>query len=154
AVEWPAYGGDALGSRYSPLADITRDNVGTLRVAWTFRTGETPQAAPTRRPTAVEPTPLAVDRTPYLPTPLGKGLALDPPTRADRWRFDARVNAATPSGDFTSRGVATWLDPTAAEGAPCRRRVYIAAMDARLIALDAGTGAPCADFGEHGTVEL
>ena len=39
-ADWPAYGGDAGGTRYSPLAQITPANVGELRVAWTFRTGE------------------------------------------------------------------------------------------------------------------
>lgn len=153
-AEWTAYGGDALGARYSPLAEINRDNVTTLRVAWTFRTGETPQAAPTRRPTAFEATPIVVDGTLYLSTPLGKVFALDPVTGAERWRFNAQVNPQTPFGDFTSRGVSAWLDAGAAEGTLCRRRIFLAAVDARLIALDARTGAPCADFGERGTVNL
>jgi quinoprotein glucose dehydrogenase len=153
-AEWTAYGGDALGARHSPLAEITRDNVTSLAVAWTFRTGETPKAAPTRRPTAFEATPILVDGTLYLSTPLGKVFALDPATGTERWRFDAQVNPQTPFGDFTSRGVSAWLDPAAAEGAPCRRRIFLAAMDARLIALDARTGKPCADFGEQGTVNL
>ena len=123
-------------------------------MAWTFRTGETPKAAPTRRPTAFEATPILVDGTLYLSTPLGKVFALDPTTGTERWRFDAQVNPQTPFGDFTSRGVSAWLDPAAAEGAPCRRRIFLAAMDARLIALDARTGTPCADFGEQGTVNL
>jgi quinoprotein glucose dehydrogenase len=153
-AEWTAYGGDPLGARYSPLAEITRDNVTSLAVAWTFRTGETPKGAPTRRPTAFEATPILVDGTLYLSTPLGKVFALDPTTGTERWRFDAQVNPQTPFGDFTSRGVSAWLDPAAAEGAPCRRRIFLAAMDARLIALDARTGKPCADFGEQGTVNL
>jgi quinoprotein glucose dehydrogenase len=153
-AEWTAYGGDALGARFSPLAEVTRDNVTLLAVAWTFRTGETPQAAPTRRPTAFEATPILVDGTLYLSTPLGKVFALDPATGAERWRFDAQVNPQTPFGDFTSRGVSAWLDPAAAESAPCRRRIYLAAVDARLIALDARTGRLCADFGEQGTVNL
>jgi len=153
-AEWTAYGGDQLGARYSPLAEITRDNVTSLAVAWTFRTGETPQAAPTRRPTAFEATPILVDGTLYFSTPLGTVFALDPTTGVQRWRFDAEVNPQTPFGDFTSRGVSAWLDPAAAEGSPCRRRIFLAAMDARLIALDARTGTPCADFGERGTVNL
>jgi quinoprotein glucose dehydrogenase len=152
--EWPAYGGDALGSRYSPLAQITRDNVRRLRVAWTFHTGETPVSAPTRRPTAFEATPIVVDGALYLVTPLGRVFALDPATGRERWRFDARVDPASGFGDFTSRGVSTWLDPAAAPGARCRRRILVATVDARLIALDAREGTPCADFGENGTVDL
>ena len=154
AAEWPAYGGDALGSRHSTLAEIDRTNVGELRMAWTFRTGETPQAQPTRRPTAFEATPIVVDGMLYLATPLGKVLALDPTTGQPRWRFDARVDPQTPFGDFTSRGVSTWLDAEAPDGAPCRRRIVVATVDARLIALDARTGVPCAAFGEGGTVDL
>jgi len=153
-AEWTAYGGDALGAHYSPLAEITRDNVTQLRVAWTFHTGETPKAAPTRRPTAFEATPILVDGTLYFSTPLGTVFALDPTTGVQRWRFDAEVNPQTPFGDFTSRGVSAWLDAAAAEGAPCRRRIFLAAVDARLIALDARTGTPCADFGEQGIVNL
>jgi quinoprotein glucose dehydrogenase len=152
--EWPAYGGDALGSRYSPLAEITRDNVGRLRVAWTFHTGETPAAAPTRRPTAFEATPIAVDGALYIVTPLGHVFALDPATGQERWRFDARVDPASGFGDFTSRGVSTWLDPAAAAGARCRRRILLATVDARLIALDAHEGTLCIGFGENGTVDL
>jgi quinoprotein glucose dehydrogenase len=154
AAEWTAYGGDALGARFSPLAEITRDNVTSLAVAWTFRTGETPNAEPTRRPTAFEATPILVDGTLYFSTPLGKVFALDPETGVQRWRFDAEVNPQTPFGDFTSRGVSTWLDPNATEGAACRHRIFVAVVDARLIALGAKTGDPCADFGERGTVNL
>ncbi len=44
-ADWPAYGRDPGGSRYSPLAQITRDNVTQLKVAWTYRTGEAPEKA-------------------------------------------------------------------------------------------------------------
>jgi quinoprotein glucose dehydrogenase len=119
-----------------------------------FHTGETPEAFPTRRPTAFEATPIVVDGTLYLSTPLGRVLALDPVTGAERWRFDARVNPTVGFGDFTSRGVSAWLDPAAAESVPCRRRIFLATVDARLIALDARDGVPCDGFGEAGTVDL
>ena len=38
--EWPTYGNDPGSSRYSPLSEITKDNVGDLKVAWTYRTGD------------------------------------------------------------------------------------------------------------------
>lgn len=154
AAEWPAYGGDPQGTRYSTVAEISRDNVADLRVAWTFRTGETPAAAPTRRPTAFEATPIVVDGTLYLSTPLGKVFALDPTTGKPRWRFEARVDPDVPFGDFTSRGVSTWLDMAAPASAPCRRRIFVATVDARLIALDARNGIPCLRFGEAGVVDL
>jgi quinoprotein glucose dehydrogenase len=153
-VEWTAYGGDGLGSRYAPLTEMRRDNVSGLRPAWTFRTGETPDAFPTRRPTAFEATPIVVDGTLYVSTPLARVFALDPTTGVERWRFDAGVDRGLGFGDFTSRGVSTWLDAGASEGTLCRRRIFVAAIDARLIALDARDGTPCADFGHGGTVDL
>ena len=50
--EWNAYGRDALGSRFSPLTQITRDNVGRLAVAWTYRTGESERARHGSRPSS------------------------------------------------------------------------------------------------------
>jgi len=44
--EWPSYGNDVGGTRYSPLAQIDRGNVGRLRVAWTYRTGEVGGVSP------------------------------------------------------------------------------------------------------------
>jgi quinoprotein glucose dehydrogenase len=76
--EWSAYGRDAFGSRFSPLTQITRENVSRLEVAWTYRTGEID--IPTRQPAKLEATPLMVDGTLYLSTPLGRVIALDPET--------------------------------------------------------------------------
>ncbi|PYX53954.1 MAG: hypothetical protein DMG76_23590 [Acidobacteria bacterium] len=55
--EWPAYGRDPGGQRYSPLASINRKNIESLKVAWTFRTGDAYQPKH-GRPTAFEATPL------------------------------------------------------------------------------------------------
>ena len=150
-AEWAAYGHDQLGSRFSPVRQITRDNVARLRVAWTYRTGDTTHTIQTVK---FEATPLMVDGTLYLSTPFGRVIALDPATGRERWTFDAHVDRQGDWGDFTSRGVSTWLDPRAKSGAPCRRRIYLGTIDARIIALDARTGATCRDFGEHGTVNL
>jgi quinoprotein glucose dehydrogenase len=148
-TEWPTYGGDAGGTRFSPLAQIDRGNVHTLTAAWTFRTGET---QPGNR--SFEATPILVDGTLFLSTPLGKVIALDPVTGRERWRHDAEVSPRAGFGDFTSRGVSTWRDPEAPVGSPCSRRIIMATVDARLLALDARAGTPCADFGNHGTVSL
>jgi len=150
--EWTAYGRDALGSRFSPLTQITRDNVARLEVAWTYRTGEVD--ANTRQPAKLETTPLMVDGTLYLSTPLGRVIALDPETGKERWTFDAKPDRNANWGDFASRGVSMWLDPRAAVGAHCRRRIYIGTIDARIIALDARTGALCTGFGNGGAVSL
>jgi quinoprotein glucose dehydrogenase len=150
--EWAAYGRDAFGSRYSPLTQITRDNVAKLEVAWTYHTGDAGVA--TRRPVKFEATPLMVDGTLYLSTPFGRVIALDPETGAERWTFDAHVDRNGNWGDFANRGVSTWVDPRAPLGAVCRRRIYLGTIDARIIALDAKTGSVCTAFGKQGTVSL
>lgn len=148
-TEWPAYGGDAGGSRYAPLTQIDRANVSSLRVAWTFNTGE---VEPGSR--SFEATPILVDGTLFLSTPLGKIIAVDPVTGRERWRHDAKVSPRIGFGDFTSRGVSSWLDPRAAANAVCRRRIVAATIDGRLLALDARDGKPCPGFGSKGVVSL
>jgi quinoprotein glucose dehydrogenase len=150
--EWTAYGRDAFGSRFSPLTQITRGNVSNLVPAWSFRTGEID--VPTSEKPKFEATPIVVDGTLYFATPLGRVFALDPTTGKERWRFDAHVAQNENFGDFTNRGVSTWLDPRAPARAPCRRRIYVGTLDARIIALDARTGAICRGFGSAGTVNL
>jgi quinoprotein glucose dehydrogenase len=145
--DWPAYGHDPGGQRFSPLAAINRSNVGFLKIAWEFRTGDAYE--PKRgKPTAFEATPLYVDGALYLGTPLGRVIALDPLTGKQRWAYDSHVPKDAQFGDFANRGVSTWKP---ADG---QRRIYIATIDGRLIALDAGTGQPCADFGDNGIVQL
>ncbi len=150
--DWTAYGHDPLGGRFSPLDQIDRSNVSRLAVAWTYRTGEASES--TRRPTKFEATPLVVDGTMYLSTPFGHVIALDPATGRERWTYDAKVNHDGNWGDFANRGVSTWLDAAAPAAAVCRRRIYLATIDARIIALDAKTGAVCRGFGASGTISL
>jgi quinoprotein glucose dehydrogenase len=101
-----------------------------------------------------EAVPIFVDGTLFLSTPLGNVLALDPANGAVRWRFDAKLSLDASYGDFASRGVSTWVDSRLARGAVCHRRIFVAPVDARLIALDAATGKPCRDFGAVGQVDL
>lgn len=145
--EWSSYGHDPGGQRYSPLAAINRQNVTSLQVAWTYRTGNGYQPAH-GRPTAFEATPLFVGGTLYLATPLGHVLALDPSTGTPRWSYDAKVPRDEGYGDFASRGVSIWR---AAGG---QRRIFVATIDARLIALDAATGKAAVGFGDNGVVNL
>jgi quinoprotein glucose dehydrogenase len=154
AGTWSAYGGGPGGERYSPLTQINRSNVARLRVAWTYRTGDLARTTEHLRGSGFEATPLFVDGTLYLDTPFGRVIALDPERGTPRWSYDPKVDITKGYGDFTSRGVSTWLDPRRGAGAPCHRRIFVATIDARLIALDAATGKPCADFGAGGTVNL
>ena len=90
AGEWPAYGRTAAGLRYSPLDQITRDNLDKLEVAWTYHAGDVHPDLPG---TALESTPLVVGDTLYLCTPKSELIALDPVTGAQKWRFDPRLIA-------------------------------------------------------------
>jgi quinoprotein glucose dehydrogenase len=153
-VEWGVYGRDLEGTRYSPAARITAANVSRLEVAWTYRTREADPAFATRKPTSFEMTPLMVDGTLYVGTPLGRVIALDPVSGSERWTFDPGLARDIMYGDFASRGVSTWLDPAAAPGARCRRRIYVATAAAALIALDASDGVRCPEFGRNGAVDL
>ncbi|HEY2374901.1 MAG TPA: pyrroloquinoline quinone-dependent dehydrogenase [Gemmatimonadaceae bacterium] len=153
--EWRAYGRDAANTRYAPLAQITRENVSRLVVAWTYRTGETDTARfHFHRDPRFEATPLMVDGTLYFSTPFGRVIALDPATGLERWTFDAKPDVGGDWGDFANRGVSTWVDPVASPSALCRRRIIVGVVDGRILSLDSRTGKLCADFGDHGTVDL
>jgi quinoprotein glucose dehydrogenase len=144
--DWTAYGRDAGGERYSPLDDIRPGNVASLEVAWTFRTGDAYEPK-NGRPTAFEATALHIEGTLYFSTPVGRVFALDSSTGQPRWIYDAKVPRDMGYGDFASRGVSMWQ-----RGAD--RRIIVATIDARLIALDARSGTPVPGFGDHGTVDL
>jgi len=153
ADDWPAYGGDPGGMRWSPHDQIRRDNVTRLARAWAVRTGDLDVEPPPPRHMAFQATPIVVDGLLVLPTPLGRVLALDPETGAERWRFDPNTRIRKLS-EFTSRGVAAWTDTQAPAGAFCARRVFAATVESRLFALDAATGRRCPDFGRYGEVSL
>ena len=53
-IGWGVYGRDEGGTRYSPAAVVDRQNVGSLQVAWTYRTGEAGAAFATDEPTSFE----------------------------------------------------------------------------------------------------
>ncbi|MBW2696345.1 MAG: pyrroloquinoline quinone-dependent dehydrogenase [Deltaproteobacteria bacterium] len=151
---WPTYGGDAGGSRFSPLDQIHRGNVGRLRVAWTYRTGDWPGARSDLSRTTFQATPILDAGTLYLCSPANRIFALDAETGAERWIFDAKPSY-TGGWSRTCRGVALWRAAAGVDaGGDCSRRVFMGTMDARLVAVDADTGLACADFGEGGSVDL
>src|SRR6266705_1504257 len=153
--DWPSYGHDPGGMRYSPLTQINRENVAKLKIAWIFHTGDISEGKGQRKRSGFETRPLVVDGTLYLTTPFNRVIALDPEIGKQRWAYDPKIDLSGDYGDgLINRGVATWLDPTRPATQPCRRRLFEATLDARLIALDAATGAPCADFGKAGEVSL
>ena len=146
--DWPAYGHDAGGTRYSPLAQITRDNVARLKPAWEYHTGALKPDTGLNRKAAFEATPILVEGTLYLSTPFDQVIALDPSSGKERWVFDPKVDRSQDYSEVTSRGVSTWVDSKRGKDDPCRRRIFIGTIDARLIALDAATGKLCDGFGD------
>lgn len=152
-ASWPAYGHDNAGTRYSPLAQINRQNVSRLQVAWVFHAGDIGDGTHTRRRSGLEVTPIVTGGTMYFCTGFDRVIALDPVTGRQKWAYDPRINLQTPYGDgLVCRGVARW--PAPGPGAPPARRIFVATEDARLIALDAAQGRPVAAFGDHGEVRL
>ena len=165
-VSWSFYGGDAGGMRWSQLADITRANVAQLVPAWTISTKDLehklgdqgPQSGCAkchRGSTKFEATPLMVEGTLYVSTPLNRVVALEAVSGKEVWRFDPKLKLNIDRNEgFVSRGVALWSDPRSAAPIACRRRVFFATVDARLFALDATDGRPCTTFGDTGMVRL
>lgn len=150
-ADWPAIGGGAEAQRYSPLDQITPENVDQLEVAWTYHTGDVSPGTETHGATAFQATPLVLNDTMYLCTPYNRIVALDPESGEERWVHDPQVDLTgvyTP----TCRGVAYWEGEGADE--QCRERIVSGTLDARLIAVDAGTGEACEDFGESGSIDL
>jgi quinoprotein glucose dehydrogenase len=151
AVDWPAYGASAHGTKYSAASQIDRSNVARLAPAWDFRAGDLVGGEAVGR---MQVTPIVVAGTMYLATPRGAVIALDPSTGRERWRLPASIDTSARFGDYATRGVSYWRDSRAANGDPCAQRIFFGTVDARLLALSATTGAPCAGFGDGGTVDL
>ena len=149
--DWPAYGRDRGGERFSPLKAIDRKNVARLAVAWEYSTGEA--TIPIQQSVSLEATPLVLGGVMYLSTPLGRVVALDPESGKERWVTDLEVKPVS-FGDFTTRGVSLWTDARLGRGTRCATRVIVATVDARLHALDAVDGRGCPDFANGGSVDL
>jgi quinoprotein glucose dehydrogenase len=148
--DWPAYGGSYSARRYSPLAQITPANVGSLKRAWTIHTGDLPSEA-AGNTYGAENTPLKIGDSLFVCTPKNIVLSLDPATGRQRWRFDPRVSDDAIPYTAACRGVSYYQVP-GATGA-CAQRIILPTLDARLFALDARTGQRCTDFGTNGEVD-
>lgn len=144
-VDWPHYGGDAGGQRYSSAAQITPQNVRGLEVAWSYSTGE--QARHSLENASFENTPILAGGRLYVCSPFNAVAALDPGTGEPLWTFDPKVDPKVSyPNDYICRGVTYWRDPEAPAGGTCAARIFLATVDRRLFALDAATGKACPDF--------
>lgn len=151
--DWPAYGGSIHATRYSPLDQINRDNVGELTRIWEAHTGDLPSEEAEGR-YSPENTPLKFGNSLIVCSPMGIVMALEVTTGKEQWRFDPEVSEdAIPYG-ATCRGVAYFEVPDAGPDELCGTRILWGTLDARLLAVDAETGQACADFGTAGAVFL
>ncbi len=158
--DWSAWGANNHGLRFGALDDITPANIKDMKVAWTARTGELPKS--TGAGAEDQNTPIQIGDTLYLCTAYGTVLALDADTGAEKWRY---VSGGTIPSWQRCRGVA-YYDATDAQRVTDQpdgstpdqtispRRIFVPTVDARLIALDADTGKPAANFGDNGLVDL
>ncbi len=152
-ADWPVYGGAPGGGRFSALTQITPANVAALEPAWTYHTGDVFQPGEALAPTSFQATPILAFGSLYLCTPFNRVIALDPDTGAERWAYDPKVDVSQ-TYVTACRGVSAWTDAAAPVGASCRERIFTGTLDARLIALDAHSGQPCAGFGAGGSLDL
>lgn len=143
--EWRVWGADGGGTRFSPLAALTPANVAGLRPAWTVHLGVPPDG----RLGNLEVTPLMVGGRLYVCNNMSMVDALDPDTGRRLWRFDPHVDVSKVQSR-SCRGVAL----VRTGGSICPARLLTTTLDAKLWAIDAATGRPCADFGRGGMVDL
>jgi quinoprotein glucose dehydrogenase len=151
--DWHQYGRTPYGQRYSPLKQITPENVSTLQVAWQYQTGDVKLPDDVGE-TTYQVTPLKVRDTLYLCTPHNWAIALDAATGKEKWKYNPNVGLNPDRQHQTCRGVSYYADSTLTAGQPCAERVYLPTSDARLIALDAANGQICSSFADKGTLHL
>jgi len=137
-TEWPTYGHDPGGMRFSPATQITPKNVSELKVAWVYHMR--PEGSGL---SGSEVTPIIADGVMYLSTPYNRVVALDPTTGKEIWSF------TLPSGNPSTRGVEYW--PGDLQTPP---QIVFGSSNGRLFSLDAKTGKPNETFGDRGVVNL
>ena len=144
-TDWPAYGYDQAGQRYSPLKQIDSGNVSKLRRAWQYGVSSNANSSgtTTQGPPATEAVPIMVDGMLYTPTVNHTIVALEPESGEEIWKYDlSKANA-------TLRGVTYWQGDR--DNPPA---ILAGTSEGRLIALNAKTGKLVRGFGKEGIVDL
>ncbi|SAK81453.1 quinate/shikimate dehydrogenase [Caballeronia catudaia] len=151
--DWSVYGRDNDATRYSPLKQITPENVSQLQQVWMYRTGDLPPAGRQNK-WAAETTPLKIGNAVYLCSATNDLMRLDAATGDEVWRYKSGVKYESVPYTAACRGVVYYESKVLSAQHPCRRRIIEATLDERLIAVDADTGKACETFGKHGQVDL
>ncbi|WP_313069308.1 glucose/quinate/shikimate family membrane-bound PQQ-dependent dehydrogenase [Atlantibacter hermannii] len=155
--DWPAYGRNQEGQRYSPLKQINADNVHQLKEAWSFKTGDVKMPNDPGEITN-EVTPIKVGDTLYLCSAHQRLFALDAATGKEKWHFDPQLNTNPSFQHVTCRGV-SYHEARAETASPdvvadCPRRIILPVNDGRLFALNADNGKLCETFANKGILNL
>jgi alcohol dehydrogenase (cytochrome c) len=121
---WLSYGRDRGNTRYVPLSEINHATVGSLRKLWEHKPGTL-----LRRHMRNESTPIVVDGMLIYTDINNLVMAVDVRTGEEQWRYKPDLGPAALCCGTVNRGVAVYGD-----------KVYLASLDARVIALDRRTG--------------
>ena len=148
SADWPQYGNYG-GQQYTPLTQITADNLDQLEEVWRFRTGDLGQGFKYKGH-SMQANPILWNRTLFISTSANWVIAVDAQTGVERWRFDPGLPKDIRYSSSASRGVSLWHGSAAV----CPSRIFLGTLIGELIALDALTGEPCSDFGVNGRVDL
>jgi quinoprotein glucose dehydrogenase len=146
--EWNSYGAGRSAQRYANLTQINPDNVKNLKVAWIYHTGDIAAKF------GSELTPLKIGDRVYGCSGMNVMFALDAVTGKQTWKFDPGVTKQWVPYTAACRGVTFYQVPNADPNSACANRIIEGTLDMRLIAVDAATGKPCAEFGTHGEANL
>jgi len=170
--EWHTYGHDSAAMRFSPLRQITPENVAKLKVAWVYHMRPANFTAPplpqranrNNAPAGDEPdaptrgrggrqfgsgfrpsevTPLVIRGIMYITTPYSRIVAVDPVTGQEIWAYQL------PSGSPSTRGLEYWPGDGKTPA-----QVVFGSSDGKLYSIDARTGKPNPAFGDNGVVNL
>ncbi|AOX17747.1 pyrroloquinoline quinone-dependent dehydrogenase [Kozakia baliensis] len=151
--DWPAYGRDDDASRYSPLDQLTPQNVGQLKRAFVYHTGSKPAPGQVNK-WAAETTPIKVGDSLYMCSAMNDMMRIDAATGKEIWRFNAGVKYHSIPYTAACKAVTYYTSSTVPEGQPCHNRIMEGTLDERLIQVDAETGKACEGFGFHGQINL
>lgn len=152
---WDSFHGQLNAQKYSPLTQVTADNVGKLTKVWEFHTGDVSDGKGDTPATVWSATPIFANDTLYIGTPFDRLIALDPGTGKEKWHYDTKSSRkALTQPVLKNRGVSYWQAKNPVTGEACQKMVYMGTVDGKLFALDADSGKPCSGFANNGVLDL
>ena len=142
---WDSFHGQLNAQKYSPLTQITADNVGKLTKVWEFHTGDVSDGKGDTPATVWSATPIFANDTLYIGTPFDRLIALDPGTGKEKWHYDTKSSRkALTQPVLKNRGVSYWQAKNPVTGEACQKMVYMGTVD----------GKPCSGFANNGVLDL